>query len=215
MPPKKMEAKVAALENEVASIKDAIQTIHLKIDANQEKLIALLTQGGGRSGGAESGSKSMGEGVAGNSEISGLKKLQGDSLEEFRLSVKKVELPLFSGDDPAGWIVRAEVYFHVQDTSPEVKVSLAQLCMEGHTIHFFKSLLDENAELTWDQLKLALVERYGGIGEGDIFEQLASLQQEGSIDEYIQEFERLISQVRHLPDDQYCGYFIHGLKEGI
>lgn len=45
MPPKKMEAKVAALESEVASIKDAINAIHLKVDANQEKLIALLTQG--------------------------------------------------------------------------------------------------------------------------------------------------------------------------
>jgi hypothetical protein len=28
---------------------------------------------------------------------------------EFRHSAKKVELPMFNGDDPAGWISRAEV----------------------------------------------------------------------------------------------------------
>lgn len=35
------------------------------------------------------------------------------------------------------------------------------------------------------------------------------------MDDYIQEFERLTSQVKRLPDDQYFGYFVHGLKEGI
>lgn len=66
-----------------------------------------------------------------------------------------------------------------------MKVNLAQLCMEGPTLHFFKSLLDENAELTWDQFKVELLARYGGIGEGDIFEQLAGLQQTTTVDDYI------------------------------
>ncbi|MCI57590.1 retrotransposon-derived protein PEG10-like, partial [Trifolium medium] len=91
-----------------------------------------------------------------------------DTLTEFRHSVKKVELPSFDGDDPAGWISRAEVYFRVQGTTPKVKVSLAQLCMEGSTIHFFNSLIGEDEELTWEMLKEALMERYGGHGEGDV-----------------------------------------------
>lgn len=144
-----------------------------------------------------------------------MKKLQGDSLDEFRQSVKKVELPMFNGDDPSGWITRAEIYFQIQETSPEIRVSLAQLCMEGPTIHFFKSLLDDEVELTWEQLEAELLERYGGIGEGNIYEQLATLQQVGGVEEYIREFEKLIAQIPRLPDEQYCGYFIHGLKEGI
>lgn len=56
---------------------------------------------------------------------------------------------MFTGEDLARWIARAEVYFQVQETSPEVRVSLAQLCMEGPTIHFFNSL-DGKDELTWD-----------------------------------------------------------------
>ncbi|MCH88080.1 hypothetical protein A2U01_0008961 [Trifolium medium] len=64
-------------------------------------------------------------------------------MDKFRRSVKKVELLMFNGDDPAGWIARAEVYFRVMDTSSKVKVSLAQLCMEEATIHFFKALIEE------------------------------------------------------------------------
>ncbi|MCI64080.1 pentatricopeptide repeat-containing protein, partial [Trifolium medium] len=84
----------------------------------------------------------------------------------------------FDGDDPAGWISRAEVYFRVHNTLPAVKVSLAQLCMEGPTIHFFNSLLGEDEDLSWEGLKEALLKRYGGHGEGDVYEQLSELKQE-------------------------------------
>lgn len=73
--------------------------------------------------------------------------------------MKIVELPMFTGDDPAGWIAHTEIYFQIQDTSPKIRVTLAQLCMEGSTIHFFKSLLDNKRELTWENLKVGLLER--------------------------------------------------------
>ncbi|GAU48703.1 hypothetical protein TSUD_303160 [Trifolium subterraneum] len=81
------------------------------------------------------------------------------------------------------------------DTRPEVKVNLAQLCMEGPTIHFFNSLINEDEDLLWDRLKEALLERYGGHGEGDVYEQLTELRQRGSVDEYITDFEYLTAQI--------------------
>jgi hypothetical protein len=154
------------------------------------------------------GSKKQTEGVSSN-------QLSGPALLEFRQSVKKVELPMFNGEDPAGWISRAEVYFRVQGTRPEVKVSLAQLCMEGPTIHFFNSLFSEEEEVTWEQLKEALLERYGGHGDGDVYELLTELKQSKSVDEYVTEFEYLTAQIPKLPDKQFLGYFLHGLKEEI
>lgn len=141
--------------------------------------------------------------------------VKNDVTLEFRQSAKKVELPSFDGDDPAGWISRAEVYFRVQGTTPAVKVSLAQLCMDGLTIHFFNSILRENEDLSWEELKEALLERYGGHGEGDVYEQLTDLKQEGTIDDYITEFEYLVAQIPRLPEKQYRGYFLHGLKPEI
>lgn len=67
------------------------------------------------------------------------------SLDEFLQAMKKVQLSLFDGEDTAGWIVCAEIYFQVQGTHLDIiKVKLAQLYTEGSTIHIFKSLIDEH-----------------------------------------------------------------------
>ncbi|MCH81241.1 Ty3/gypsy retrotransposon protein, partial [Trifolium medium] len=87
--------------------------------------------------------------------------------------------------------------------------------MEGSTIHFFNSLLREFEDLTWEGLKEALLERYGGHGEGDVYEQLTELKQDGTVDEYITEFEYLIAQIPKLPEKQFRGYFLHGLKPEV
>ncbi|MCH81106.1 RNA-directed DNA polymerase (Reverse transcriptase), partial [Trifolium medium] len=69
--------------------------------------------------------------------------------------------------------------------------------------------------MTWESLKVALLERYGGHGDGDVYEQLTELKQTGTMEEYIMEFEYLIAQIPKLPEKQFRGYFIHGLKSEI
>ena len=96
-----------------------------------------------------------------------------------------------------------------------MKVSLAQLSMDGPTIHFFNSLLEEHPDLTWEEFKVELLERYGGLGEGDVYEQLSEIRQKGTVEDYIQEFECLTAQIPRLLDKQYLGYFLHGLKDEI
>ncbi|KAI5438563.1 hypothetical protein KIW84_024339 [Lathyrus oleraceus] len=154
-----MEAKVESLENEIAKVRSTLITIENAVRDMPETLFAMLEKMLGKSTSNNDESNMLQEGFA---------KLKGDPLTEFRQFMRKVELPSFNGEDPAGWISRAEVYFRVQDTSPEVKVNLAQICMEGPTIHFFNSIIDENGTLTWDELKSALLERYDGNGEGNV-----------------------------------------------
>jgi hypothetical protein len=211
-----MEAKVTALESEMSEVRTTLVDVQNAVKENHASLIALLE-------------KCLGKSIIPDAESSGVKNMpsgkgspeKGDSpgggvvLSDFRHAVKKVELPLFNGEDPAGWISRAEIYFRVQETAPEVKVQLAQLCMEGSTIHFFNSLWNEDEGLTWEGLKEALLSRYGGHGEGDVYEQLTELKQGGTVDEYITEFEYLIAQIPKLPDQQFLGYFLHGLKSEI
>jgi hypothetical protein len=213
-----MDARVEAIEGEIAGIKATLSSM----EQGQASLIAMFERSiGKRKDDAdvvvvgETPEKSSGEGSKPKTEGSGANNNNDVALLEFRQAVKKVELPMFDGGDPAGWISRAEIYFRVQGTRPEVKVQLAQLCMEGATIHFFNSLLNEEEEVTWDRLKEALLDRYGGHGEGDIYEQLTELRQTGNVDEYITDFEYLIAQIPRLPDKQFQGYFLHGLKEEI
>ncbi|XP_058734110.1 uncharacterized protein LOC131605817 [Vicia villosa] len=216
-----MEARVEALESEISKVRSTLVDVQNSVATNHVNLIAMLEKCLGKSLTEDEGDESVsvkGSTVVRNKGGHGstiVNNLRGDALTEFRQSVKKVELPAFDGEDPVGWISRAEVYFRVQDTTPEMRVNLAQLCMEGGTIHFFNSLIGEEERLTWEALKEALLERYGGHGDGDVYEQLTELKQEGTVEEYITEFEYLTAQIPKLPEKQFRGYFLHGLKPEI
>ncbi|MCH83576.1 RNA-directed DNA polymerase (Reverse transcriptase) [Trifolium medium] len=218
-----MEAKVEALESEMTEFFTTLTDVQNVVKENHANLIAMLEKCFGKSVQMEEGASVTVKGtpVMQNSPEKTVTKgtdsntIRAETMTEFRHAVKKVELSYFNGEDPAGWISRAEIYFRVQETSPEVKVRLAQLCMEGSTIHFFNSLIGDDEEITSEKLKEALLGRYGGHGEGDVYEQLTELKQNGSVDDYITEFEYLTAQIPKLPEKQFLGYFLHGLKVEI
>ncbi|PNY02722.1 retrotransposon-related protein [Trifolium pratense] len=137
------------------------------------------------------------------------------SVGESRLAGKKVKLPVFEGDDPVAWITRAEIYFDVQQTPDEMRVKLSRLSMEGPTIHWFNLLMETEDQLSWEKLKKSLIARYGGRRLENPFEELSTLRQTGSVEEFVEAFELLSSQVGRLPEEQYLGYFMSGLKPSI
>ncbi|GAU22407.1 hypothetical protein TSUD_122930 [Trifolium subterraneum] len=215
-----MESRVESLEGGLNEVRASIADVQKSLKENFASMTAMMERCMGRSIASDENSSGIGDMIPipiPKEKMGGVGSNQAnnDAFAEFRHSVKKVELPSFDGDDPAGWISRAEVYFHVQNTRSEIKVNLAQLCMEGSTIHFFNALIRENEDMTWEGLKEALLERYGGHGEGDVYEQLTELKQEGTVEEYITNFEYLIAQIPKLPEKQFQGYFLHGLKTEI
>ncbi|XP_073221518.1 uncharacterized protein [Cicer arietinum] len=55
-------------------------------------------------------------------------------------------------------------------------------------------------------------ERYGGKKSDNPSKEMKYLQQTGDVEKYISNFEYFSSQVMHLPDEQYLGYFLGGLQ---
>ncbi|XP_057428622.1 uncharacterized protein LOC130722049 isoform X1 [Lotus japonicus] len=196
MPPKMVD-RMEALETQMGTVTDTLQELALQLQQQSMVLKELSNQ--------------MGKKVVHEGETS-----TGDSNSgESRLAGKKVKLPVFEGDDPVAWITRAEIYFDVQGTPDELRVKLARLSMEGSTIHWFNMLRETEDELSWEKLKRALIARYGGRRLENPFEELLTLRQRGSVEEFVEAFELLSSQVGRLPEDQYLGYFMSGLKPPI
>ncbi|KAF1869880.1 hypothetical protein Lal_00017457 [Lupinus albus] len=59
------------------------------------------------------------------------------------------------------------------------------------------------------------MDRYGGRQCGNPFEELKDLSQTGNVEEYVSDFEYISSQVDRLPEEQYLGYFLGGLRPEI
>lgn len=85
-----------------------------------------------------------------------------DKRESERGWMKRVELPSFEGRDPIGWISRAEKFFEVQEVSPRERIKLAFISMEGGANHWFSFWRKKTKTPTWEELKEALMRRFGG-----------------------------------------------------
>lgn len=112
------QSHMEALRKESA---ESIEKVRKEAAENQSKLITLLSSfsKGGEEEGEGQGSVKKKTPSSGGVKSGGnpsLKQLDGDDLVEFRQSMKKIELLSFYGEDPAGWIARAEIYFTVQET---------------------------------------------------------------------------------------------------
>ncbi|GAU40665.1 hypothetical protein TSUD_83440 [Trifolium subterraneum] len=192
--PEPVDKRVGVLEDQMSDVKGMLKTLI-------ENVHSL----------AESNKQTGKKAVDSTSEESS----GGSTHTESRLAGKKLKLPLFDGDDHVAWITRAEIYFDVQNTSDVMRVKLSRLSMEGSTIHWFNLLMETEDDLSWEKLKKSLIARYGGRRLENPFEELATLKHSGTVEEFVEAFELLSSQVGRLPEDQYLGYFMSGLKPQI
>ncbi|XP_014517361.1 uncharacterized protein LOC106774844 [Vigna radiata var. radiata] len=97
----------------------------------------------------------------------------------------------------------------------EDKVELAYISMEGSASYWFKYWREKTKNRSWMGLKAGLVNRFGGGFRGTVYEQLATLRQEGSVEEYVRDFERLLGQTQGLTEELILGFFLAGLREEI
>ncbi|BAT96603.1 hypothetical protein VIGAN_08357000 [Vigna angularis var. angularis] len=87
----------------------------------------------------------------------------GDRGTEQKPWRKKVELPTFEGEEPLGWLNRAERFFDIQKvTSDEDKVEIAYVSMEGSAAYWFTFWKAKAKNRSWVGLKAAMINRFGG-----------------------------------------------------
>lgn len=77
------------------------------------------------------------------------KLLRENHFEKSLFALPKVELPLFDGTDPRGWLTKAELYFQVHRTPISHKIQLTQMRMDGEALNWFTNLLIKQPHTTW------------------------------------------------------------------
>lgn len=124
---------------------------------------------------------------------------------------KKVEMPIFSGVNPFGWIAQAERYFRVMQSTPEYQLELASLSLEEDALSWFNYEIEYGDFKDWVDFKQRLLSRFAESFEKTPGKRLFSIQQTGSIAEYVREFQELASQIK-LAEAHKIDIFFNGLK---
>ncbi|GJS90841.1 ankyrin repeat-containing protein [Tanacetum coccineum] len=100
---------------------------------------------------------------------------------------RKLNMPIFEGEDAHGWIYRMERYFDIQE-------------------------IQEIDQLSWEGLKRRLLERFQQSYEGTLHEQFLGITQDGTARDYVALFKRLACQLVGVPEPVLEGTFFNGLK---
>ncbi|XP_074377189.1 uncharacterized protein LOC141718709 [Apium graveolens] len=111
---------------------------------------------------------------------------------------KKLDLPVFDGSNPDGWILRAERYFNFYRLTEEEKVEATVVALEGHALLWFQ----------WEHRRRS-IERW------TLQEQWLSHTREGSVADYQLKFIELVAPLENIPEELALGQFLIGLRNDI
>ncbi|KAK8559995.1 hypothetical protein V6N12_012804 [Hibiscus sabdariffa] len=128
---------------------------------------------------------------------------------------RRLELPIFSGDNPYGWLNRAKRYFHFNGIGDEDTLEAAAVCLDGKALNWFQWWEAITPIITWDIFRVAILHRFTPSQLGNLYEVLLGLQQTGSIAQYREDFELLYAPLKDAADEVLIGIFINGLRDEI
>ncbi|KAL2930706.1 Transcription factor bHLH25 [Bienertia sinuspersici] len=131
----------------------------------------------------------------------------------------KIEFPQFDGSNPRIWIKKCNRYFLLCKIPEDRKVDLASLHMIGKAESWVSSYLAVRASVNWQDFILDLTVRFQDHASENMVEQFNKIQQNGSLDDYVDEFEHLRSLLMQnsyiLPESFVLETSIGGLKPSI
>lgn len=124
-------------------------------------------------------------------------------------------MPVFDGDNPDGWIFRAERYFQMNRTGEAEKLDIAIVSLDGEALSWYQWEDRRRAIQSWTELKLLLIKRFRPSHEGTLSERFMALRQTGSVRDYRRQFEILAAPIGDIPEHVLEGHFINGLKTEV
>ena len=123
----------------------------------------------------------------------------------------KLEVPRFNGADALGWIFKITQFFDYHQTPDHERLTIASFYMDGPALSWFQWMMRNGLIHAWPDFLLSLETRFAPSFYDDPRGALFKLQQTGSVNHYLTEFERLANRIVGLPHPFLLSCFISGL----
>ncbi|CAA7046450.1 unnamed protein product [Microthlaspi erraticum] len=128
---------------------------------------------------------------------------------------KKVDLPLYEGNNPEDWLFRLEKCFEMNHVSEWDKLDQALTCLTGSAITWWRFSQEREQINTWKDFKDNVKVRFKPSRGSASVDHLLNIVQKGTVNEYRDRFEELSVELPHVPDDVLEAAFLKGLKKSL
>ncbi|KAL0543107.1 hypothetical protein IC582_018194 [Cucumis melo] len=228
---KKELSKVPAIEVSLNEIAKSIELMRLQSEKQQQLLFTIIEtntmERSTMSGivtetAAKEFEKAKGkEGDASSSRMTEVdrsfradgneRRSDGDESFQDRNKFKKIEMPVFTGEDPDSWLFRAERYFQIHKLTDSEKMLVSTVSFDGPALNWFRSQEERDKFTSWSNMKERLLVRFRSNKDGTISGQFLRIKQEGTVEEYINLFDKMVAPVNDLPERVILDTFMNGL----
>lgn len=131
----------------------------------------------------------------------------------------RVDMPVFDGNKATSWLEHCKLYCEVNQTPENYKTRLASLGLTGDAEEWYDCYRVEHPNPTWPVLVEAVFERFKLRNNINPVIQFKNVKQEGSVEEYVREFQRakarLLAETGIKHEYFFVWSFVCGLKEDI
>ncbi|KAL5133214.1 hypothetical protein HKD37_03G006579 [Glycine soja] len=124
---------------------------------------------------------------------------------------RTLEMSIFEGEDPMGWLTKIKKYFRLE----EDKLEPMMVAMDEEALGWFQWWESWNPNHSWEGFKIAISQRFQASNLGNPFQALLALEQEKAVQEFIDQFEKHVGMVKGLEEPFLVKVFLKGLKEEI
>ncbi|XP_057986530.1 uncharacterized protein LOC110636696 [Hevea brasiliensis] len=125
-----------------------------------------------------------------------------------------MELVTFDGKEPRAWLRRCEKYFEIYKVPIDQKVPIASLFLVDRADAWFHNW-NRGGVHSWEEFEKGICSRFGDEGLEDLVEGFIKLRQEGSLEEYQDEFEELRIRIERLMPELGESYFLFAFMGGL
>ncbi|KAL0533232.1 hypothetical protein IC582_030448 [Cucumis melo] len=228
---KKELSKVPAIEVSLNEIAKSIELMRLQSEKQQQLLFTIIEtntlerstmSGIVTEAAAKEFEKAKGkEGDASSSRMTEAdrsfridgneRRSDGDESFQDRNKFKKIEMPVFTGEDPDSWLFRAERYFQIHKLTDSEKMLVSTVSFDGPALNWFRSQEERDKFTSWANMKERLLVCFRSNKDGTISGQFLRIKQEGTVEEYINLFDKMVAPVNDLPERVILDTFMNGL----
>lgn len=128
---------------------------------------------------------------------------------------RKIDMPIFDGSEPDGWLAKIERYFQIYRLTEEAMLEASAVAMEGDALRWFQWESKRRPIRRWHELKLAILRHFRSSHGGSLYEQWLSTTQTTTVDEYRRKFIETVAPLDRVSEEILLGHFVNGLKDEI
>ena len=124
-------------------------------------------------------------------------------------------MPIFNGDDPNLWLIRAERYFQIHKLTDFEKMTVTTISFEGTALNWYRSQEERDKFVDWVNLKERVLVRFRSTKEGSLYGRFLRIQHTTTVEEYRNLFDKLVAPLSDMADKVVEETFLSGLKPWI